>query len=202
MPLPRLSKISGTWSRTGCKLQANCLELKVVSLALHHWAPLLQGHLVIIAMNNITVVSYMNRGGGGTVPLSTLSSSGLIPVATLAVPSPLGQTHSGLLQCDRRPSDQAKSASERSFHPEVGTLIFELQGLPTCSPQATAISSFNSRAQSTGVGCCITTLGRLMYMFPPFPLPNKIIQKQRGHSDDPLVAVSAVVFIPDSAVCG
>ena len=52
------SQISGTWTRTDCNLHINCLELKAVVSALQHWAPVLQGHQVMIATDKLTVVYY------------------------------------------------------------------------------------------------------------------------------------------------
>ena len=51
------SKISGTWTLIDRKLHISCLELKAVTCALQHWAPLLQGHQVMVATDNSTVVS-------------------------------------------------------------------------------------------------------------------------------------------------
>ena len=62
------SQISGTWTRTDRKLHINCPELKAVVSALQHWAPVLQGHQVMIAMDNATVVSYINKQGGTLSP--------------------------------------------------------------------------------------------------------------------------------------
>ena len=58
------SKISGTWTLIDHKLHINCLELKAVTCALQHRAPLLQGHQVMVATDNLTVVSYINKQGG------------------------------------------------------------------------------------------------------------------------------------------
>ena len=58
------SQISGTWAPLDRQLHINCLELKVVEAALHHWAPVLQLHQVMIATDNSTVVSYINKQGG------------------------------------------------------------------------------------------------------------------------------------------
>ena len=58
------SKISGTWTLSDRKLHINCLEFKAVMFALQHWAPLLQGRQVMIATDNSTVVSYINKQGG------------------------------------------------------------------------------------------------------------------------------------------
>ena len=62
------SKISGTWTLTDCKLHISCLEFKAVTFALQHWAPLLQGRQVMIATDNSTVVSYINKQGGTRSP--------------------------------------------------------------------------------------------------------------------------------------
>ena len=62
------SKISGIWNHTDHKLHINCLEFKAVVCALQHWAPLLQGHQIMIATDNSTVVSYMNKQGGTHSP--------------------------------------------------------------------------------------------------------------------------------------
>ena len=62
------SKISGTWTLADRKLHINCLEFKAVVFALQHWAPLLQGRQVIIATDNSTVVSYINKQGGTRSP--------------------------------------------------------------------------------------------------------------------------------------
>ena len=62
------SQISGTWTHTDRKLHINCLELKAVFHALQHWAQMLQGHHVMIATDNLTVVSYINKQGGTHSP--------------------------------------------------------------------------------------------------------------------------------------
>ena len=64
----RDSQISRTWTHTDRKLHINCLELKAVIHALQHWAPVLQGHQVMIATDNSTVVSYINKQGGTHSP--------------------------------------------------------------------------------------------------------------------------------------
>ena len=89
-----------------------CLAL---SLALHHLAPVLQGHRrVMIAMDNTSVVSYINKQGD-TVLIPSSSSSGPIPVATLPGHSSSGETQTGLPQCECRPSVQALSANRHGI---------------------------------------------------------------------------------------
>ena len=62
------SQISFTWTRSGLRLHINCLELKAVIFALHHWATVLQGYQVMIATDNTTVVSCSR-----TVPVASIS---------------------------------------------------------------------------------------------------------------------------------
>ena len=45
----------GTWTHTDRKIHINCTELKAVVSALQHWAPVLQGHQVMIATDNSTI---------------------------------------------------------------------------------------------------------------------------------------------------
>ena len=56
-------QIAGVWTRSECKLHINVLELKVI-LTLQHWVAVLQGHHVLIATANTTVVAYINKQGG------------------------------------------------------------------------------------------------------------------------------------------
>ena len=62
------SQISGIWTCTDRKLHINCLELKAVVSALQHWAPVLQGHQVMIAMDNSTVVCISTSKEGRIPP--------------------------------------------------------------------------------------------------------------------------------------
>ena len=55
----------------GHRLHINCLELKAVMAGLHNWVSVLQGHQVLIATDNTTVVSYINKQGG-TYSLTSL----------------------------------------------------------------------------------------------------------------------------------
>ena len=54
----------GTWSLPESKLHINYLELKAVFLALQEFQDLCVGKLVLIATDNTTVVSYINKEGG------------------------------------------------------------------------------------------------------------------------------------------
>ena len=54
----------GTWSLPESKLHINYLELKAVFLALKEFQNLCVGKMVLIATDNTTVVSYINKEGG------------------------------------------------------------------------------------------------------------------------------------------
>ena len=54
----------GSWSVPESKLHINFLELKAVFLALKEFKDLCAGQIVLVAMDNITVVSYINKEGG------------------------------------------------------------------------------------------------------------------------------------------
>ena len=58
------SQIAGVWTRLERKLHIYVLGLKALILALHHWAAALQGHHVLIATDNTTVIAYINKQGG------------------------------------------------------------------------------------------------------------------------------------------
>ena len=47
------ASISSTWTLTDRKFHISCLELKAVVSALQHWAPVLQGHQVMIAIRTV-----------------------------------------------------------------------------------------------------------------------------------------------------
>ena len=63
----------GTWSLPGSKLHINYLELKAVFLALKEFQDLCSNKIVLVATDNTTVVSYINKEGGmRSGPLCTL----------------------------------------------------------------------------------------------------------------------------------
>ena len=54
----------GTWSLPGSKLHINYLELKAVFLALKEFQDLWSNKIVLVAPDNTTVVSYIDKEGG------------------------------------------------------------------------------------------------------------------------------------------
>ncbi len=55
---------SGEWTGEFLSWHINCLELRAVFLALMHFLPVLGEHHIIVRMDNMAVVSHINRQGG------------------------------------------------------------------------------------------------------------------------------------------
>ena len=144
------SKISGTWTLTDRKLHINCLEFKAVTLALQHWAPLLQGRQVMVATDNSTVVSYINKQGGTRSPTLLrlavnlflwLESQGII-VRARHIPGCLNVIADHL----SRPNQPIPT--EWFLHPEIVSRIFRVWGTPEVDMFATLSNSHLSRFMS------------------------------------------------------
>ena len=180
------SKISGTWTLSDRKLHINCLEFKAVML----WAPLLQGRQVMIATDNSTVVSYINKQGGTrsltflrlTVDLFLWLESQNVIVRARHIPGCLNVIASHL----SRPNQPIPT--EWSLHPEIVERIFRVWGTPEVDMFATLSNSHLPRFMSPipePRALEVDALsqdwqGRSMYMFPPFPLLSKVVQKLRS----------------------
>ena len=184
------SKISGTWTLIDRKLHINCLVLKAVTCALQHWAPLLQGHQVMVATDNSTVVSYINKQGGTrstpllhlTVELFLWLESQDIIVRARHIPGCLNVIADHL----SRPNQPIPT--EWSLHPKIVKRIFRFWGTPEVDMFATLSNSHLPRFMSPVPeprALAVDALsqdwqGRSMYMFPPFPLLSKVVQKLRS----------------------
>ena len=212
------SQISGIWTRTDRKLHINCLELKAVVSALQHWAPMLQGHQVMIATDNSTVVSYINKQGGTRSPtLSRLTVELLlwleaqnIIVRARHIPGCLNVIADHL----SRPNQPI--STEWSLHPEIVKRIFRLWGTPEVDMFATVSNSHlhqfmsrNSGATSPRGGCSVSGLGGEVNVhvssIPSTQQSHSEAQVHTGGRSDshsPLVAESVVVSTPTSSLCG
>ena len=112
------SQISGTWTRenrklhincTNCKLHINCLEFKAVVSARQHWAPLLQGHQVMIATDNFDNSFVYQQARRDPFPhLATFDSQASPLVRGSDSPS---KTYSRLSEHDSRPPISSESAN-------------------------------------------------------------------------------------------
>ena len=177
------SQILGTWTRADRKLHISFLELKAVICALQHWAPVLQGLQVMVAMNNSTVVSYINKQGGTrsltllrlTVELFLWLEAQNIIVRARHIPGCLNVIADHLSRPNRPIS------TEWSLHPEVVKPIFRLWGTPEVDMFATVSDSHLPRfmppipeSRALAVDALSQDWqGRSMYMFPPFPCSAK-----------------------------
>ena len=183
------SQISSTWTCTDHRLHINCLELKAVVSALQRWAPVLQGHQVMITTDNSTLVSYINKQGGThsptllrlTVELLLWLEAQNIIVRARHIPGCLN------VIADHLSRPYQPISTEWSLHPEIVKRIFRLWGTPEVDMFATVLNSHLSRFMSPipePRALAVDALsqdwqGRSMYMFPPFSLLNKVIQKLR-----------------------
>ena len=200
----RDSQISRTWTHTDRKLHINCLELKAVIHALQHWAPVLQGHQVMIATDNSTVVSYINKQGGTHSPtllhlraelLLWLEAQNII-VRARHIPGCLNMIADHLSRPNQPISTEWDHLSRlnQPISTEWDTSPRDretyLQGLGdtrrrhVCNsvelpPSSVHVS--NSRAKSPSGGCPVSRLaGEVNVHVPPFPLLSKVIQKLRS----------------------
>ena len=174
------SQTAGVWTRSEREFHINVLELRVVILALYHWVTILHGHHVLIATDNTTVVAYINKQGGThshlllqlVVDLFLWLQTQDITLRARHIPGCLNVI-SDQLSLPNQPI-----MTEWRLHPEVVNLIFRLWGTPVVDmfvtvhntdlpqfmspvpePRALAIDALSQDWQ-----------GRLLYMFPPFPL--------------------------------
>ena len=115
------------------QLHINCFELKAVISALHHWVSVHQGRQVSIAMDNTTVVSYINKQGGThslsllrlVVDLFTWIQAQNIVLRARHIPGCFNM----ISDHPYRPNQPI--TTEWSLHSEVVTRIFEVWGTPT-----------------------------------------------------------------------
>ena len=194
------SQISGTWTRTDRQLHINCVELKAVIFALQHWAPVLQGHQVMVATDNSTVVSYINKQGGTrsptllrlTVDLFLWLEAQNIIVRARHIPGCLN------VIADHLSRQNQPIPTEWSLHPEIVERIFRVWSTPEVDMFATLSNSHLPWFMSpipVPRALAVDALsqdwqGRSMYMFPPFPLLSKVIQKLRSTQAAELVLVA------------
>ena len=150
----------GVWSKPESHLHINFLELKAVLLALKSFEPLCKGHIVLVATDNTTVVSYIIKQGG-------MRSGSLCALLwrLLSVP-PQGncaesKAHSGPLECDSGQAFQAQPGDSNRVVPfSAGFQSVVLQMAPTtsrfvCDPvqlQTSSVCIAGSGSDSLGGG--------------------------------------------------
>ena len=202
------SQISGIWTRTDRRLHINCLELKAVISALQHWAPVLQGHHFMIATDNSTVVSYINKQGGTLSPtllrltvelLLWLEAQNII-VRARHIPGCLNVIADHLVV----PSARDREMNLQGLGDTRSRHVCNCFELP---PSSVHVS--NSVAKSPRGGCSVSGLGGEVNIHVP-SIPStqqsnsetQVHSGGRGDSHSPLVAESVVVSTPTSSLCG
>ena len=113
--------VSGVWTTTEKTLHINVLELEAIHRAMLHWMRKLMGLTVLVASDNSTVVSYINKQGGTrsiqlcrrTKRLLLMCQANLIVLRARHIPGRLNV----LADILSRPSQT--SGTEWSLHPSV-----------------------------------------------------------------------------------
>ena len=151
---------------------------------------MLQGHQVMIAMDNSTVVSYINKQGGTHSP--TLLRLTVEPLLWLEAQNIIVRARHipGCLNviADHLSRPNQPIPTEWSLHPQIVKRIFRVWGTPEVDMFATVSNSHLPRFMSPipePRALAVDALsqdwqGRSMYMFPAFPLLSKVIQKLRS----------------------
>ena len=210
------SRISGTWTRTDHKLHNNCLELKAVVSALKHWAPVLQGHQVMISTNNLSVVSYINKQGGTRSP--TLLRLTVELLLWLEAQNIIVRARH-ILGClnviaDHLSRPNQPIPTEWSLHPEIVKRIFGLWGTPEVNMFTTVSNSHlpwfmspipEPRALAVDVSGLAREVNVHVSSIPSAQQSHSeapVHPGGRSNSHSPLVAETVVVSTPTSSLCG
>ena len=191
------SQISGTWTRTDHKLHINCLELKAVVSALQHWAPVLQGHQVMI----------------DPFPHLVMFDSRSSPLVRGSEHNSPSKAYSRLSERDRRPPISSESANIDRVVPPPRDRETYVQALgDKCLQQCrtpTSVHVSNSRATSPSGGCSVSGLaGEVNVHVSSIPSAQQSHSEApvhpggRGSSHSPLVTELVVVSTPTSSLCG
>ena len=178
------SQISDTWTRTDRKLHISCLELKAVGSALKHWVPMLQGHQVMIATDNSTVVFVYQQTRWDPCPHLVTFDSRASPLIRGSEHNSLSEA-SRLFERDSRPPISSESANIDRVVPPPRDHETYLWGTPEVDMFATVSNShlpwFMSpipEPRDLAVDALSQDWqGRSMHMFPPFSLLDEVIQK-------------------------
>ena len=208
------SQISGTWTRLDRKLHINCLELKAVVAALHHWAAVLQGHQVMVATDSSsTVVSYINKQGGARSPsLLRLTVELLLWLEAQNIVVRARHIPADHLSCPNQPILTARVESQPRDRESNLRFLGDSRSQHVCDcfklpPSRVDVS--NSGATSSSGGCSVSGLagkvGVHVSTFSPTQQSHSeatVHQGGRSDSHSPLVAKTAVVRTPTSSLCG
>ena len=171
------------------------LELKAVILAFQHWVAVLQGHHILIAIDNTTVVSYINKQGG----------SHCHALLRLIVDLFLWlQTQDTTLRARHIPCCLNMIADRLSWPKQPITTEWSLY------PTSSSVYVSSSGVLGTGDRCPVTGLaGEVNAHVSPVSPAQQSYSEAQDHSDGrgvthrwPLLANTTVVSTSTTSVCG
>ena len=185
------SQISGTWTPLDHELRINCLELKAVGAALHHWVFSASGPSGHDSYGQFDSFIYQ-QARRDPVPHIVTSFSGAFHVVTGSehTRSSPSKTHSRLSERDSRPPISSQSAdNDRVESPSRnGESNFQILGDSSSGhvckcfklpPFSVHIS--NSGATSTRGGCSVSGREGRCTCFHHFPCTAKSFRNYRTH---------------------
>ena len=196
----------GTWSIPESKLHINHLELKAVFLALKEFQDLCSNNIVLVATDNTTVVTYINKEGGmksGSLCalLWRILSWCTRKQVTLKARHIPGQLN---VIADKLSRLGQTIQTEWSLHPEVFQAICPWWHQPQVD---LFVTRFNNKLpqfvspvpdpQAWAVDALSLSWENLdPYAFPPAAILSKVVKLplQQDHSDRPRVAQHALVL--------
>ena len=158
----------GTWSLPESKLHINHLELKAVFLALKEFRTLVCDKTVLIATDNTTVVTYINKEGGeevGVTVCPTVENPVLVHQTT---GNPQGTSHPRLAERDSRqaiqtwPDHSNRVVTSSSSVPSCMLKVAPATSGPVChqvQQQTATVCVTGSRPPGLGSGCTQPLLG-------------------------------------------
>ena len=179
-------QIAGVWTRSERRFHINVLEIKAVIMIFPNWVAVLQGHHVLIATDNNTVVAYINKQGVNhshallrlVVGLFLWLQTQDITLRARHIPCCLN------VIADRLSRPNQPITTELSLYPEVVNLIFRLWGTPVVDIFATVhnthLPQFVSpvpEPRALGIDALSQDWQwRSMYMFLSFPCSTESLR--------------------------
>ena len=176
----------GFWSLPESKLNINMLELKAVLLALKEFQDHCLGQVVLIATDNTTVVSYINKEG-------SMRSGSLCALLWRQSQEhhTSGAIYSGSPERDCRQAVSSQSGNpEWSLHQEVFNLLFQRWHTPEVDLFATRYNNKLPKFVSPVLDPQAWAVDALsfswedldLYAFPPIPLLGNVVNKLLSHN--------------------
>ena len=159
----------GTWSLPESKLHINYLELKAVFLALKEFQDLCADKLVLVATDNTTVVSYINKEGGMRsrhTLCPTMEDLNLVYQTSSNSKNP---THSGLAErgsrqaIPSRPDHSNKMVPPSRAFPSYMQQMAPASDRPFChevQQEVTSVCVTSTGFPGSSSGCAQSPMGR------------------------------------------